>query len=98
MRHRRNGFSWRGDCRYRTVNTSPSSSAKQAQEALGVRLREIRKDAGFSGRALAVATGQHFTSDLFGRPGHTGRVSHPILRAAAALIPRRLLWKRIEPG
>ena len=43
------------------MNTSPSSSAKQAQEALGVRLREIRKDAGLSGRALAAATGQHFT-------------------------------------
>jgi hypothetical protein len=35
-------------------------------------------------------------SDLFARSGHTGRVSHPILRAAA-LIPRRLLWKRVEP-
>ena len=39
----------------------PSSSAKQAQKALGARLREIRKDAGLSGRALAAATGQHFT-------------------------------------
>jgi transcriptional regulator with XRE-family HTH domain len=28
---------------------------------LGVRLREIRKDAGLTGRALAAATGQHFT-------------------------------------
>ena len=43
------------------MNTSPSSSAKQAQEALGARLREIRNDAGLSGRALAAATGQHFT-------------------------------------
>jgi len=43
------------------VTTPPSSSARQAQEALGARLREIRKDAGFSGRALAAATGQHFT-------------------------------------
>ncbi len=43
------------------MNTSPSSSAKQAQEALGARLREIRRDAGLSGRALAAATGQHFT-------------------------------------
>lgn len=43
------------------MTTSPSSSAKQAQKALGVRLREIRKDAGLSGRALAAATGQHFT-------------------------------------
>ena len=36
-------------------------------------------------------------SDLFARPGHTGRVRHPILRAVT-LIPRRLLWKRVEPG
>jgi transcriptional regulator with XRE-family HTH domain len=43
------------------VHTSPSSSAKQAQEALGARLRELRKDAGFTARALAAATGQHFT-------------------------------------
>ncbi len=43
------------------MNTSPSSSARQAQEALGARLREIRRDAGLSGRALAAATGQHFT-------------------------------------
>jgi transcriptional regulator with XRE-family HTH domain len=43
------------------VNTPPSSSARQAQEALGGRLREIRKDAGLSARALAAATGQHFT-------------------------------------
>jgi transcriptional regulator with XRE-family HTH domain len=43
------------------VSTSPSSSARQAQKALGARLREIRKDAGLSGRALAAATGQHYT-------------------------------------
>ena len=43
------------------MNTPPSSSARQAQEALGARLREIRKDAGLSARALAAATGQHFT-------------------------------------
>lgn len=44
------------------MSTTPSSSAaKQAQEELGVRLRELRKDAGLSGRALAAATGQHFT-------------------------------------
>ncbi|MGH3823387.1 MAG: DUF5753 domain-containing protein [Pseudonocardiaceae bacterium] len=41
--------------------TSPSSSAKQAREALGVRLRELRKDAGLTARALAAATGQHYT-------------------------------------
>jgi transcriptional regulator with XRE-family HTH domain len=43
------------------VSTPPSSSARDAQRALGARLREIRKDAGLSGRALAAATGQHFT-------------------------------------
>jgi hypothetical protein len=43
------------------VSTTPSSSARQAQEALGARLREIRKDAGLSGRVLAAVTGQHYT-------------------------------------
>jgi transcriptional regulator with XRE-family HTH domain len=43
------------------VTTSPSSSAKQAQEALGIRLRELRKEAGLTARDLAAATGQHFT-------------------------------------
>lgn len=40
---------------------SPASPAKQAREALGVRLREIRKDAGLTGRALADTIGWHFT-------------------------------------
>lgn len=43
------------------MSTPPSSSAREAQQALGARLREIRKDAGLSARALAAATGQHFT-------------------------------------
>ncbi|MFI6761639.1 helix-turn-helix domain-containing protein [Micromonospora sp. NPDC050417] len=43
------------------MTTNPSSAARQAQDALGVRLREIRKDAGLSGRVLAEATGQHYT-------------------------------------
>lgn len=43
------------------MTTNPSSAAKQAQEALGVRLREIRKDAGLTGRALAAVTGMHYT-------------------------------------
>lgn len=43
------------------MSTPSSSSAKEAQRALGARLREIRKDAGLSGRALAAATAQHFT-------------------------------------
>ena len=38
-----------------------SSQVQQAKEAFGGRLREIRKDAGLSGRQLAAATGLHFT-------------------------------------
>ncbi|WP_433532170.1 helix-turn-helix domain-containing protein [Micromonospora sp. CA-263727] len=43
------------------MTTNPSSAARQGQEALGVRLRELRKEAGLTGRALAALTGQHFT-------------------------------------
>jgi transcriptional regulator with XRE-family HTH domain len=43
------------------LSTPPSSSAREAQRALGERLREVRKDAGLSARALAAATGQHYT-------------------------------------
>lgn len=40
----------------------PSSNpARQAREALGVRLREIRNDAGLTGRTLAGLAGWHFT-------------------------------------
>jgi transcriptional regulator with XRE-family HTH domain len=43
------------------VSTTPSSAARKAQEALGLRLRELRKDANLSGRDIAAATGWHFT-------------------------------------
>jgi transcriptional regulator with XRE-family HTH domain len=43
------------------VSTVSSSAARQLLEELGTRLRDLRKDAGLSGRALAAATGQHFT-------------------------------------
>lgn len=43
------------------MNTKPTSPAQQAREALGVRLREIRKGAGLTGRALAVSIGCHYT-------------------------------------
>jgi transcriptional regulator with XRE-family HTH domain len=43
------------------VTTSPSSSAQQARQDLGIRLRDLRKDAGLTARAIAVATGQHYT-------------------------------------
>ncbi|MDQ2814293.1 MAG: helix-turn-helix transcriptional regulator [Actinomycetota bacterium] len=38
-----------------------TTPVQQAREALGARLREIRKDAALSGRALAAALGWHFT-------------------------------------
>ncbi|WP_181788668.1 helix-turn-helix domain-containing protein [Streptomyces phytophilus] len=39
--------------------SSPSSSVQQAREALGQRLREIRKDAGITARELARRAGWH---------------------------------------
>ncbi|GAA0989901.1 helix-turn-helix transcriptional regulator [Acrocarpospora macrocephala] len=50
-----------GSLQSHTVSTRPLSPAKQAAENLGNRLREIRKGAGITGRALADATGWHFT-------------------------------------
>ena len=38
---------------------SPSSSAQQARQELAARLREVRLDAGLTGRALAAAAGWH---------------------------------------
>lgn len=43
------------------MTTHPASPAQQAREALGSRLREIRKTAGLTGRALAVTIGCHYT-------------------------------------
>ncbi|MEV6266699.1 helix-turn-helix transcriptional regulator [Kribbella sp. NPDC051936] len=43
------------------MTTSPSSAAKKAQEALGLRLRSLRLDAGLTARQLADGTGWHFT-------------------------------------
>jgi transcriptional regulator with XRE-family HTH domain len=43
------------------VTTGRANSVRQAQEAVGIRLRELRRAAGLTGRALATATGQHFT-------------------------------------
>ncbi|MDG4857373.1 helix-turn-helix transcriptional regulator [Streptomyces sp. T-3] len=39
--------------------SSPSSSVQRAKEALGKRLREIRKDSGLTARAVAAAAGWH---------------------------------------
>lgn len=39
--------------------TSPSSSVQRARKELAARLREVRLDAGLTGRALAAATGWH---------------------------------------
>ena len=43
------------------MTTDPSSSVAQARKDLGVRLRQLRRSAGLTGKALAQATGQHFT-------------------------------------
>jgi transcriptional regulator with XRE-family HTH domain len=43
------------------VTISPSNAAKKAQEALGLRLRTLRLDAGLTARQLANGTGWHFT-------------------------------------
>lgn len=43
------------------MTTSPSNPARQAREALGARLRELRLNAGLTGRALAVQLGWHYT-------------------------------------
>ena len=43
------------------MTITPSSSAKQAREALAARLKDLRQDSGLSARRLAAATGQHFT-------------------------------------
>lgn len=40
---------------------SSANPTRQAREALGIRLMEIRKDAGLTGRSLADLTGWHFT-------------------------------------
>jgi transcriptional regulator with XRE-family HTH domain len=42
-----------------TIN--PADATRQAQESLGARLRELRREAGLTARALATAMGQHFT-------------------------------------
>ncbi|MGQ0778531.1 MAG: helix-turn-helix domain-containing protein [Pseudonocardiales bacterium] len=39
----------------------PTTPVKQAREALGARLREIRTDANLTGRALAAVCEWHFT-------------------------------------
>src|SRR6266498_1674286 len=44
-----------------TLLRSPSSAAQEAREALGTRLREIRTEAGLTGRVLAQVAGWHFS-------------------------------------
>jgi transcriptional regulator with XRE-family HTH domain len=43
------------------VSTDPVSSVTIARRELGARLRQIRKSAGLTGKAVAAATGQHVT-------------------------------------
>ncbi|RZS37479.1 helix-turn-helix protein [Herbihabitans rhizosphaerae] len=44
-----------------SLSTVVSAPVKQARQALGARLRELRQDAKLTGRALAQAAGWHFT-------------------------------------
>ncbi|WP_324616234.1 helix-turn-helix transcriptional regulator [Streptomyces sp. ERV7] len=41
------------------MSASPSSSAQAAREGVAARLRELRMDAGLTGRDLAVLAGWH---------------------------------------
>lgn len=50
-----------GGCPARRLQPKLTTPVQQAREALGARLREIRKDATLSGRALASVTGMHYT-------------------------------------
>ena len=43
------------------MSTTPASLAAEGRRELGIRLRQIRKAAGLTGKELALATGQHFT-------------------------------------
>ena len=74
----------------------PAALSRSGLLRLGIRKSDSQAPINPQLRKEIENLGQ-IASDLFGRPGHTGRVSLPILRAAA-LIPRRLLWKRVEPG
>ncbi|MCX4746220.1 helix-turn-helix transcriptional regulator [Kitasatospora sp. NBC_01287] len=50
---------------------SPSSAVQQAKQALGLRMREIRKDGGLSARALARLAGWHESKCSRIEHGHT---------------------------
>src|SRR5713101_2173433 len=55
-----------GQSLFRTASTRRPdlpTPVRQAREALGARLREMRKDADLTARALATMTGWHFTKD-----------------------------------
>lgn len=43
------------------MTTNPSETARHARQALGLRLRDLRKDAGLTARELARQTSQHYT-------------------------------------
>lgn len=51
-----------------------STPARQAREALGIRLRDIRREAGLTGRTLATAAGWHFT--------RVSKLEHGVLSAS----------------
>lgn len=50
-----------GHWQWPTVPTSPSSAAREARQAFGQRLKNLRLEANLTGRALASTCGWHFT-------------------------------------
>ncbi|MGI5151390.1 helix-turn-helix domain-containing protein [Plantactinospora sp. CA-294935] len=61
-----------------------STLARQAREALGVRLRDIRADAGLTGRALAAAAGWHYTK--------ISKLEHGVINASETDV---ITWCRL---
>lgn len=73
------------------MSTNPSDATKKAREALGLRLREVRKDAGLTGRGLAIATGWHFTRISKIENGVQGPTDHDIRAWCAACSSETLV-------
>lgn len=58
------------------MTTGPDSTVERARREFGLRLRAIRRDAGLTARALAAATGQHYT--------RTSKIEHGVQVPTAA--------------
>ena len=74
-----------------------TSAAQRAKQAFGSRLREIRQDAGLTGRQLAELTGFHFTK--ISRVEHGAQGLQRVLRSGdhqfMFLLAEQTLYTRI---